>query len=199
HDVADVIAFLRDQVRRPAALLGWSLGGVIATLVAAEAPELVRALILEDPPLAVLTDDDSSQAPFYEHFTLLRDTLIQNSSQEERRAALAATYPDDDDLLRRRRLKMYAGFDPEHLTLIIEKRKFEGNRLEEVLPRITCPVLLMQSDPSAGGALDDTTVQATVPLLTDCAHVRLQDVGHGIHNDQPILFSHTVINFLESL
>ncbi len=199
YDVADVITFLRHQVKAPAALLGWSLGGVVATLVAAEAPELVSALILEDPPLAVMTDDDSSQAPFYEHFTALRDLLIQNGSQEERRVALTAHYPDDDDALRRRRLKMYAGFDPENLTFIIEKRKFAGNRLEAVLPRISCPVLLMQSDPSMGGALDDKTAQATVSLLADCAHVRLQNVGHGIHNEQTEMFSRIVSNFLESL
>ena len=61
NDVADVAAFLRDCVQEPAVLLGWSLGGVVATLVAANAPDFVRAIVLEDPPLATLTDDDSSQ------------------------------------------------------------------------------------------------------------------------------------------
>jgi pimeloyl-ACP methyl ester carboxylesterase len=58
--VTDVIAFLHDRVQEPAVLLGWSLGGIVASLVAADAPERVRALVLADPPLAVLTDDDSS-------------------------------------------------------------------------------------------------------------------------------------------
>jgi len=199
NDVADVVAFLRDRVQEPAVLLGWSLGGMVATFVAADAPELVRAIVLEDPPLATLTDDDSSQAGFFERFGLLRDVLTQNGSASDRRAALAAISPEDDDLQLRRRLKMYMRFDPENLTFIIERRKFEQKRLADVLPRITCPVLLMQADPSVGGALDDQTVEVALPLLADCAHIQLQAVGHGIHAEQPARFSKLVMDFVESL
>jgi pimeloyl-ACP methyl ester carboxylesterase len=199
NDVADVAAFLRDCVQEPAALLGWSLGAMVAAFVAADAPELVRAVVLEDPPLATLTDDDSSQAGFYERFGLLRDVLTRDGSPGDRRAALAEISPMDDDVQLRRRLKMYSGFDPENLTLILEKRKFEQKRLEEVLPRIGCPVLLMQSDLNVGGALDDQTVQAARPLLADCAHVQLPNIGHGIHAEQPATFSRIVMDFLESL
>jgi pimeloyl-ACP methyl ester carboxylesterase len=199
NDVTDVVAFLRDCVQEPAILLGWSLGGMVAAFVAADAPELVRAVVLEDPPLAMLTDDDSSQAGLYERFGLLRDVLTRDGSPGDRRAALADINPLDDDVQLRRRLKTYTGFDSENLTLFIEKRKFEQKRLDAVLPRITCPVLLMQSDLKMGGALDDQTLQAALPLLADCAHVQLQNVGHGIHAEQPATFSRIVMDFLESL
>jgi pimeloyl-ACP methyl ester carboxylesterase len=43
--------FLREIVRAPAVLIGHSLGGMNALYIAAETPELVRAIVLEDPPL----------------------------------------------------------------------------------------------------------------------------------------------------
>jgi pimeloyl-ACP methyl ester carboxylesterase len=167
--------------------------------VAAAAPELVRAVVLEDPPLAMLTDDDSSNAGVYEGFGLLRDAMTRDGSADDRRAAIIALYPEEDDVQRRRRFKTYSGFDPERLTFLIEKKLFEQKRLEEVLPRITCPVLVVQADVSAGGVLDDQSVQAALPMLANCALVRMQGVGHCPHYDQPVAFSRSVMDFLESL
>jgi pimeloyl-ACP methyl ester carboxylesterase len=47
----DFVALLRDVVRAPAIVSGNSSGGVIAVWLAAYAPEFVRAIIPEDPPL----------------------------------------------------------------------------------------------------------------------------------------------------
>ena len=49
--VADVVDVLEKVVRRPAVLVGHSLGGVVAAAVAQQRPELVSALLLEDPAL----------------------------------------------------------------------------------------------------------------------------------------------------
>lgn len=46
-----VMAFLRDVVKRPAVLIGCSMGAAIALVVAAEAPDLLRAVIALEPPL----------------------------------------------------------------------------------------------------------------------------------------------------
>jgi pimeloyl-ACP methyl ester carboxylesterase len=172
---------------------------MVAIFVAAAAPELVRAVVLDDPPLAMLTDDDSSLAGVYDWFGLLRDLLTHPASLDDRLAAITALNPEDDDVQNRRRLKMYSGFDPEHLTFLIERKRFDQKRLEEVLPRITCPVLLVQADVSVGGVLDDQTVQAALPMLADYALVRMQGLGHDLHAEQPASFSRIVINFLESL
>ncbi|MCC7073705.1 MAG: alpha/beta hydrolase [Deltaproteobacteria bacterium] len=47
----DLIELLRTVVRRPALLTGNSSGGIIGMIAAARAPELVRGLLMEDPPL----------------------------------------------------------------------------------------------------------------------------------------------------
>ena len=49
--VPDVVDFLRRGLDEPAIVIGHSLGANVAAAAAAEAPERVRALVLEDPPL----------------------------------------------------------------------------------------------------------------------------------------------------
>ena len=44
----DIVRFLRERVQRPAVLFGHSLGGMVAMWIAANEPELVRALIVGD-------------------------------------------------------------------------------------------------------------------------------------------------------
>jgi pimeloyl-ACP methyl ester carboxylesterase len=196
HDVADVSAFLRAQLNEPAVLLGWSLGGMVATLVAAHAPELVRAVVLEDPPLATLTDDDSCYADFYEHMRKLRAVMAMVGSDGSKLSALATLCPDLNALQLRSYFKQLSQCDPE---FIIEKQKFEQYRLEKVLPKITCPVLLLQGNPHVGGQLDDQTTQVAVSLLADCVHVYLPDVGHNIHSERPTQYFQLVGDFMESL
>jgi len=48
----DNVQFVK-QLNAPAVLMGHSLGGVIALMVAARCPEKVKALIIEDSPLAL--------------------------------------------------------------------------------------------------------------------------------------------------
>src|SRR4051812_41086378 len=55
HYAPDVIAFLEDRVDQPVVLIGHSLGGVVAATVAQQRPDLVRAVLLEDPPLYLRT------------------------------------------------------------------------------------------------------------------------------------------------
>lgn len=50
----DIITFMRGVVGAPVVVVGHSLGAIIATAVAASAPEQLAAVALEDPPLAGL-------------------------------------------------------------------------------------------------------------------------------------------------
>ncbi len=181
NDITDVSAFLHDRVGEPAVLLGWSLGAIVALLTAAASPESVRAVVLVDPPLAVLTDDDASQDEYYVRFRALREIMTINGTPKEKRALLAELQPAMDAVNLRLRLKQLNHCDPEVLTSIIDKQKFKEYQLETVLPKVTSPLLLMQADPTLGGALDDQSVQTATALLDDCAHVYLPGVGHGIH------------------
>jgi len=67
----DLAAFLRDVVKEPAIVCGNSSGGLICIWAAANAPELVRGVLAEDPPLFSTEwprlRDDTWVYGFFEH------------------------------------------------------------------------------------------------------------------------------------
>jgi pimeloyl-ACP methyl ester carboxylesterase len=63
---ADLAAFIRGLNAGPVHLVGISVGGLLATLVASEHPDLVRSLTLMDPSLAALLGDIPEAKPLLE-------------------------------------------------------------------------------------------------------------------------------------
>src|SRR5262245_19375673 len=51
--IADAVAFLEGVIGGPSILVGHSLGSVVAYGITQDRPDLVRAVLLEDPPLYV--------------------------------------------------------------------------------------------------------------------------------------------------
>ena len=74
----DVAAFLQTVVGRPAVLAGHSMGGLIAVWLAARAPDGVRSVFLEDPPLYITQTPRLQETAFYGIFVALRAYLPQH-------------------------------------------------------------------------------------------------------------------------
>src|SRR5262245_49718150 len=68
--VPDAVSFLRHKIMLPTVVYGHSLGAMVALAVAAEAPDLVRAVILEDPPFDTMGVRISSYQ-LYSYFVAL--------------------------------------------------------------------------------------------------------------------------------
>ena len=47
----DVICFIESQINQPMVILGHSIGAFIAIYIATNRPELIKAIVLVDPPL----------------------------------------------------------------------------------------------------------------------------------------------------
>lgn len=47
---ADIIWFIRQHIKQPVIISGHSSGGLLASLIAADAPDVVRSLVIEDAP-----------------------------------------------------------------------------------------------------------------------------------------------------
>ena len=74
----DVAAFLRTVVGKPAVVAGHSLGGLVTAWLAASAPDLVKGILLEDPPFYITQSPRLETTPFYGFFLFLRDALRQH-------------------------------------------------------------------------------------------------------------------------
>jgi pimeloyl-ACP methyl ester carboxylesterase len=89
--------------------------------------------------------------------------------------------------------------DPNMLTAVLDGTMTAGYEMEEVLPAIRCPVLLLQADPDAGGMMTDAEVERALPLLAHPRHVRFEQRSHALFlpEKEPVL--RAMVAFLESL
>jgi pimeloyl-ACP methyl ester carboxylesterase len=195
---ADIVAFLRGVVGAPAVVVGHSLGAVIATAVAAAAPELVAAVVLEDPPLAAFRHEPLRERPEYAGFIATRDLASSGQGVDEIAAILAARRPDADAVSLRAQATRISRLDPAVLDLIVHDRATGDYDQDACLRASVAPTLLLQADPAAGGALADADADRALDLLPGGTLVRLPGVGHGIHGEVPERFARLVHDFLES-
>jgi len=193
--VADAVRFVREEITAPLVILGHSLGAMVAAAVAAEAPEFVRGVVLEDPPFHTMGNRIAATA-WQAQFTGMREVARRGGTVGELADALAdirlpapgGTFKRLGDLRDRASLRWSAEcltrLDPEVLTPVIEGRWLDGCDIAHVLPRIRCPVLLLQADPTAGGALTDADTDAIERALPSCRRVRFSGAGHQLHRDR---------------
>lgn len=220
HYVAEIVAFLESQIKERVVLFGHSLGGWIALMVAAERIEEVRALILGDPPLCLerfVSIEGSEER--VNLWRALRDLVGSGLSVPELASALAElpiSVPGQETPMRYGDLP---GKDMAHLRSWAEvlsqvdpdvvQYHAEG-RIEEYVEKVdsdsalrcmTCPVLLLQADPSRGGYIWDNDAEHALAMLPHGLHVRLEGVGHdlGLATAQVAPLLRAVTSFLESL
>jgi len=194
--VADVVRFVQEETADPVVIFGHSLGAMVAAAVAAELPDRVRGIILEDPPFHTMGNRIAGSA-WQAQFTGMREAARKRGSVEEITDALAdirlpasgGAFKRLGELRDRASLAWSAQclsqLDPEVLTPVIEGRWLDGYDFPDALSRVRCPTLLLQADPSAGGALTDADAESLMSIVSDCQHVRFPGSGHNLHRDRP--------------
>lgn len=211
----DIIALLRERVPEPAFVVGHSLGGIVALLVAAQAPEHVRAVVVGDAPLtaqtwqAILVRDRAGltvwrdlaggQRSLTEVVKTLKNAPVQVPGQAESQP-LRAVLGEDSPVFPWLATNLCQN-DPAMLTALLDDfdNVAAGYQMAQVLPAIRCPVLLLQADPAAGGVMTAAEVAQALPLLTQPSHVQLKGLSHVLHNEQkePVVLA--IIDFLKAL
>lgn len=175
----DAAAVIRDVFGGPVAVWGHSMGAATATLLAARHPELVSAVVLEDPPYSAAPPTPGIDKGLVQMAANIR-TMI---------AAVRGTDPAD-------RLAVAAGFNPlwdaaDLPGWVSSKLDFDLSVLEgSVIDRdwrtpmasVTSPVLLVVGDPAQGGAVTAETADALVSAHPDTL-VKRFPVGHNVHRE----------------
>ncbi len=202
--VSDVVRLLREQMNAPCVIFGHSLGAMVAAGVAAEIPERVRGIVLEDPPFHTMGNRIAVGA-WRAQFLGMQEAARRGLGLEELTDVLAKIHLPTasgemvrlGDLRDRASLRWSAEclrqLDPEVLTPIIAARWLEGYDVTQVFSKVCCPVLLLQGDPAAGGALSDGDATEAATVLHSCQHVRFPGVGHQLHREKP----HAVLEALQ--
>jgi pimeloyl-ACP methyl ester carboxylesterase len=210
----DTITFLRRCVAEPACLFGCSMGGIVALMVAAQAPGDVRAVAVGDSPLTRRTDSPAHHDRTRARVAAWRDLAGGRLSIDEIAEALKDTPTEipgqDEPVTMREKYGEDSGnytwvatnlyyTDPDMLTAVLDETYTVGYEMEKVLPAIRCPVLLLQADPDVGGLMTDAEVERALPLLAHPRHVRFERTSHSIFlpDKEPVL--RAIIEFFESL
>lgn len=191
----DAAAFVRATFTEPVTVMGHSLGAMVALSLAAECIELVAGVVLEDPPFHTM-GRGIAETPYRAQFAGMKEVARQGgeiSAMTEALAAIQVPTPQGHvrlgDLRDRASLQFsaecLAHVDPEVFTPLIAGRWLEGFDYESLWPRVACPALLLQGDPSAGGAFADSDVALAQRLLPNQRHIRFAGAGHQIHGTRP--------------
>jgi len=193
--VDDIAEFLTSVVAEPAVVFGHSRGGQVAVMVAAEHPELVRALIVGDAPLspdlsATERPDHRAQNQLWQQLAGRPESEIEAALREmpvlepgEARPRPAREVMGDDSPWFAFQAEALHLLDPRTLTELLAgpEELLVGYEPEVLLPAIECPVLLLQADPGLGAVLTDDDVELGLRLIRRASHVRLDGLDHALH------------------
>ncbi|HMQ29739.1 MAG TPA: alpha/beta hydrolase [Chloroflexaceae bacterium] len=205
----DVRAFVEQLAGEPAFVAGHSLGGLIAVWLAAHAPDHVRGILLEDPPLYMTTQPRLGETGFYQYFMYLSDALPRHHAEGgalEAMIELVAHMPitaagqtllelAGEQAVRERALQLHQ-LDPATLEPLVAGRLLGPHEPDNLLARVRCPVRLLAGEAGAGGALDAGDVARVVEQLAQCEHTVFAGVGHMIHQDRPAVYAHALFRLI---
>ena len=175
EDVAAVIQALHPN--RPL-LYGHSMGAITAVAVAARYPEHVRAIVLEDPPL-----NRPGQGPREQQQSQVRQWLID-----------LRQLPRDERI--RRGMATNPGWAEEEISpwadakVEVDLEVMDYFRVpaiypwQDMLPRISRPILLITGDPERGAVVRPEVAGEAEGLWRDGRVAHIAGAGHSIHRDR---------------
>lgn len=192
-EIADLVAeelrrdFCKDE---PAVILGHSMGGKVAMLLALRHPDLAAGLIIED--IAPL----NSSASEFEHLlgTLLKVDLDNLKSRTDAHAEIKEDIDDDNVrgfLLQNLARDGQGGFtwDP-NLRMLFDQLPTIVDFPEVNETFDDHPVLWIKGENS--DYINDESAVAMRKLFPVTRRIQIRDAGHWVHSEQPQNFTETI-------
>lgn len=191
-DLAGVIEAL--ELDRPVAM-GHSMGAAYVSYAAAEYPDLLRGIVLEDPPAWRAAEADSGTQ---------QETRVW---MESRRAEMARRAKMTLAELVAECHEIHPTWDAETCCLfMIAKKQLSPKILDmgilhrrpwrEILERIRCPILFFTGDIEKGAIVTPQAAEEAQRLSAFVEHVHISGVGHHIRYENPDPYTAAVEAFL---
>ena len=180
----------------PLVLVGHSLGGMVAAILAGDFPDQVVGLVLEDPPFSTMGSPIIGSS-WETLFRGMHEVCVRAGSLEQMTSNLGKIEIKQSDgqirqlqSLRTQEALRWGAYclkdlDPDVLVPVYEGRWLQGVDLDVVARSVQSPTILLQADLEAGGALTDSDADRFSQLAHRCERVRFPGKGHQLHGTIP--------------
>ena len=201
--VADLRALITQLKAGPAHLVGNSGGAYVALALALDHPELVRSLVLGEPPILPLLSRTSVGEA-------LRKSWISRVIEPSRKAFAAGSLEDGfrtfynaicgspcfDNLPESRRIELVEKQAPELRTYFLTDYYASLPSLScDAIGKLKRPILLVTGERSPAMFLLITAELER--CLDNESQVMVPEAGHGIHADNAAFYNEAVLRFLQ--
>lgn len=208
--VHDALAAV-DAVNERLVIHGHSLGSLVAAAVAAQRPDKVSAIVLEDPPSSAYWSNLAAThyyATFSAMSRLAGQQLPTAELAREFGRSVLKTFSDGRvltiaDVRDAVSLRFTAGclrdLDPAVMGTILSGHWPDQFAFEDMLQSVKCPILLLRGDVAKGGMLPEEDARRFVALMQDGISLDFPNAGHLLHWQARSEVALHVGAFLESL
>ena len=194
----DVAAMVTGESLGPVIAIGHSLGAMTALQLAATYPDLVRAVVLEDPPLFAREIMEVHDPDRLKAFKGTAALASGNFSVTEIAGHLQASMPDAPREYVMERARRLFGMDGDAVAHVVDQRIDWTPTIEQVMRSVQCPALLQQGAFELGAWMRESDGDRASKLLPDCTLSYWKETGHGLHSDDPDRFVDEVNSFIAS-
>lgn len=187
--VADLLGLLDALGLERVVALGHSMGGDATALLAATAPQRVRAAILEDPPFWSDGSVSGPQIAAEWAAGLQADKALGKAGLlTKARTELTRWDPTTFDAWSDAKLQA----NERVFSWLVDR----PNNWREILPTITVPTLLITADPALGAIITPAIAAAFADACPGGQVVQISDAGHCIRYEQRVAYLAAVRAFL---
>ncbi|MGO9412922.1 MAG: alpha/beta fold hydrolase [Spirochaetia bacterium] len=174
----DILSFL-EKISGPAVLLGHSLGALTALLCAAEKLNMVRGLILLDPPVYVRNAPVGIHSGVADWFGWVHETMKDHPTLDQVVEACRLREPDaGEDGLRAMALRV-SRVDAGTVGAALEDRMGAGVDMDAALKKLRCPTLVLRGEWKYGACVRDEDAEWFHVLAPSTQVIQIRGGTHG--------------------
>jgi N-formylmaleamate deformylase len=187
----DVAAVIEQLGLQPPDVIGHSMGAHVAAVLAAQSPNQVRSIILEDPPWEVQDQPEEDRQKW-------KEQVVSNVAafREKSEADLVELCHNIHPNWEAGDAQMWARAKKQVRPEIARLTDTPRPRWQDLAPQIRCPVLLFTADPARGGLVKQEVAEQAARSFKKCSVVHVPEAGHNIRRDQFDPFFYAVSSFL---
>jgi pimeloyl-ACP methyl ester carboxylesterase len=196
----DLAVLIRGLSLHRPLVLGHSMGAITALAFAGNHPDLPRAILLEDPPPWWMAGAEWQSAQMQERVQQMRDriTVFKQLGRDELIAGKRVESPDWPEAELDPWADAKLAFDLRALALL--RGSVPGSvDWMSVVPRITCPVLLITADTERGAIVSAEHAARLQAMVTQTRVVHIPGAGHNIRREQPTAYMNAVREFISEV